>query len=224
MRMRPMATIAAACIVAASAFLAGCGPKSSHALARPTTAATLAATPATTAPTPARSAPATPAVKDLTPGNCTLYSKADAVKLLGGVNVNNKALDIGTDGGTKIDLCSYLYLQGQQDLQGMSYAVVRYDSAATAFNEATKVQTTMLGSAAEHNWSVQSLTTPAPDAGQVLGGYGTKTEDGITVTIAVVGTNVGPYLVAALGGSTKSVGNAKNLALTVFTTLSSSVG
>jgi hypothetical protein len=223
MRMTPMATVAAACVVAVSAFLVGCGPKAAPARGRPTTAVPLAAAPGASAPTPILSAPATPAAKDLTAGNCTMYTKADAVKLLGGVNMNNKALDIGTDGGKKIDLCSYLYLKGL-DLQGMSYAVVRYDSAATAFTEATKVQTTMLGSAADHNWSVQSLTTPAPGAGQVLGGYGTKTEDGITVTIAVVGTNVGPYLVAALGGSTESVANAKKLALTVFTALASAVG
>lgn len=223
MRTRPMAFVAAACVVAASAFLAGCGPKSAPALGRPTTGVTLAATPSTSAPT--TSAPPTQAaVKDLNPGNCTIYTKADGVKLLGGVNVNNKALDIGTDGGTKIDLCSYLYLKGQQDLQGVSYAVVRYDSAATAFKEAKKVKATMLSSAAEHNWPVQSLTTPAPGAGQVLGGYGTKTDDGITFTIAVVGTNVGPYLVAALGGSTESVDNAKKFALTVFAALSSAVG
>jgi hypothetical protein len=221
--MTPMATVAAACVVAASAFLVGCGPKAAPARGRPTTTVPLAAAPAPSAPAPTVSAPATPAVKDLTAGNCTLYVKADAVKLLGGVNINNKALDIGTDGGTKIDLCSYLYLKGL-DLQGMTYAVVRYDSAATAFTEAKKVQTDMLGSAAEHNWSVQSLTTPAPGAGQVLGGYGTKSDDGISVTIAVVGTNVGPYLVAALGASTESVDNAKKLALTVFTALSSSVG
>jgi hypothetical protein len=224
MRMTPMATVAAACLVAASAFLVGCGPKAAPARGRPTTTVPLVAAPGPSAPTPTQSAPATPAVKDITAGNCTLYAKADAVKLLGGVNMNNKALDIGTDGGTKIDLCSYIYLKGLQDLQGTSYAVVRYDSAATAFTEAKKVQTEMLGSAADHNWSVQSLTTPAPGAGQVLGGYGTKNEDGITVTIAVVGTNVGPYLVAALGASTESVGNAKNVALAVFTALSSSVG
>jgi hypothetical protein len=220
-----MGIVAAACIVAASAFMVGCGPKSARALGRPTTAATVAATPSpSAAATQGPSAPATPAVKDLTPGNCTTYPKADAVKLLGGVNMNNKALDIGTHGGTKIDLCSYIYLKGLQDLQGVSYAVVRYDSAATAFKEAKKVQTTMLGSAAEHNWSVQSLTAPAPGAGQVLGGYGSKTDHGITFTVAVVGTNVGPYLVAALGGSTESVGNAKKFALAVFQALSAAVG
>jgi hypothetical protein len=220
-----MATVAAACVVAASAFLVGCGPKNAPALGRPTTAPALGqpTTAATPAATPSPSAPATQAVKNLSPGNCTTYPKADAVKLLGGVNLNNKALDIGTDGGTKIDLCSYLYLKGT-DLQGVSYAVVRYDSAATAFKEAKKVQATMLGSAAEHNWSVQSLTTPAPGAGQVLGGYGTKTDHGLTFTIAVVGTNVGPYLVAALGGSTESVGNAKKFALAVFQALSAAVG
>ncbi len=223
MRMRPMAAVAAACVVAASAFLAGCGPKAAPAVERPT-AANLAATPATSAPTTIESAPATPAVKDLTPGNCTMYAKADAVKLLGGVNMNNKALDIGTDGGTKIDLCSYIDLKGQQDLQGVSYAVVQYDSAATAFTEAKKVQATMLDSAADHKWAVQSLTAPAPGAGQLLGGYGSKTDDGLTFTIAVVGTNVGPYLVVALGGSTESVDNAKNFALTLFQALSSAVG
>ena len=216
MRMRPMATVAAACVVAASAFLAGCGSKAAPAVERPA-AANLAATPAT-------SAPATPAVKDLTPGNCTMYAKADAVTLLGGVNMNNKALDIGTDGGTKIDLCSYIDLKGLKDLQGVSYAVVRYDSAATAFTEAKKVQATMLDSAADHKWAVQSLSAPAPGAGQLLGGYGSKTDNGITFTIAVVGTNVGPYLVAALGGSTESVDNAKNFALTLFQALSSAVG
>jgi hypothetical protein len=214
-RMRSMAIVAVAGVVVAS-FLTGCGSTDAPTPGRPTTGATPAA-----APTP--SAAATRAVKDLAPGNCTLYPKADAVKLLGGVTMNNKALDIGTDGGTKIDVCSYLDLKGRQDLQGVSYAVVRYDSAATAFAEAQKVQTTMLGSAAEHNWPVQSLTTPAPGAGQVLGGYGSKTEPdlGVTYTIAVVGTNVGPYLVAALGASTESADNAKRFALTLFQALSS---
>ena len=68
------------------------------------------------------------------------------------------------------------------------------------------------------------MAHPAPGAGQVLGGYGTKTDNGITFTIAVVGTNVGPYLVAALGGSTESVDDAKKFALTVFAALSSAVG
>ncbi len=228
MRMRPMRIVAAACVVAASASLVGCGPKAAPARGRPTTAVPLAAAPGSSAPgvsapAPVVSASPTPAVNNLTAGNCTIYPKADAVKLLGGVNMNNKALDIGTDGGTKIDLCSYINLKGLSDLQGVSYAVVRYDSAATAFTEAKKVQVTMLGSAADHKWAVQSLTTPAPGAGPVLGGYGTKTEDGITVTIAVVGTNVGPYLVAALGASTESVGNAKTIALTIFGALSSAV-
>jgi hypothetical protein len=102
--------------------------------------------------------------------------------------------------------------------------VVRYDSAATAFSKAQKLQADMLGSAAGNNWPVQSLTTPAPGAGQVLGGYGTKSDSGLTYTMAVVGTNVGPYLVVALGASTKSADNAKKFALTVFQALSSAVG
>jgi hypothetical protein len=217
MRMRSMAIVTVAGVVVASGFLGGCGPKDAPEPGRTTTAATPAAS-----STP--SAPATPAVRDLTPGNCTIYTRADAGKLLGGVNMNNKALNINTDGGTKIDECSYLDLKGQQDLQGVSYAVVRYDSAATAFAKAQKVQTEMLGSANEHNWPVQSLTTPAPGAGQVLGGYGTKTDQGVTYTIAVVGTNVGPYLVAALGASTESADNAKRFALTLFQALSSAAG
>jgi hypothetical protein len=36
----------------------------------------------------------------------------------------------------------------------------------------------MLDSASENNWPVQSLVSPVPGAGQVLGGYGTKDEDG----------------------------------------------
>jgi hypothetical protein len=214
MRTRSMAIVAAAGVVTAGALLAGCGPKNAPAPGGPTTAAA----------SPTASAPATQAVKDLTPGNCTIYPKTEAVKLLGGVNMNNKALDIGTDGGTKIDVCSYLDLKGAQDLQGVSYAVVRFDSATTAFAEAKKVQTQMLGSAAENNWPVQSLTTPAPGAGQVLGGYGTKTDEGITYTIAVVGTNVGPYLVAALGASSENPDNAKRFALTLFQALSAAVG
>ena len=187
--------------------------------------------PADRPPDPPRPRPRTsrrrrprPAVKDIPAGNCTVYPKASAVKLLGGVNNNNKALDIGTDGGTKIDLCSYLYLKGTQDLQGVSYAVVRYDSGATAFAEAQKVQTTMLGSAADNNWPVQSLTTPAPGAGPVLGGFGTKTDEDIPYTMAVVGTNVGPYLVVALGASTESADNAKSFALQLFQALSAAVG
>src|SRR6185369_10556432 len=118
-----------------------------------------------------------------------------AVSLLGAVSGNNTALDINTGGGTKIDACSYLNIAGLQSIQGLSYAVVRFDSDATAFAAAQQVQTEMLGDAAEHDWPVQSLTTAVPGAGQVLGGYGTKTDEGVTYTIAVVGTNVGPYLV-----------------------------
>ena len=210
MRMRSMAVA----VVAVSALLAGCGPTSTPTGGGPTTGG---------APGPATSTPAAgPAVKDLTPGNCTLYTKDSAIKLLGGVNMNNKALDINTDGGTKIDQCSYINLNGTT-LEGVSYAVVRYDSAATAFSEAQKVQTEMLSDAGEHDWAVQSLTKPVPGAGQVLGGYGTKNEQGVTTTIAVVGTNVGPYLVAALGGSNASVDNAKKYALALFQALAGSV-
>jgi hypothetical protein len=216
MRIRSV-TVAAVC-VAASALLAGCGPTDTATSGGPTTGAAPPAAPAST--TKAAAAP----VKDLTAGNCTLYPKANATTLLGAVNMNNKALDIGTDGGTKIDVCSYMDLKGQTDLEGVSYAVVRYDSAATAFAEAQKVQTEMLGDAAEHSWPVQSLTTPAPGAGQVLGGFGTKTDEGVTYTIAVVGTNVGPYLVAALGASTETADNAKKYALALFQSLNSAVG
>ena len=209
MRVRPIIAALAVCTVVSTA---ACGPKKAAAPA-PTGAAASSA-----AAIPA------PVVKDLTPGNCTLYTKADAVKLLGGVNSNNKNLDIGTDGGTKIDTCSYLYLKSMTDLQGVSYAVVRYDSGTTAFAKAQKLQTEMLGDAAQNNFPVQSLTTPAPGAGQVLGGIGTKTDDGVTYTFAVVGTNVGPYLVVALGASTESPDNAKQLALKVFQALSNSVG
>jgi hypothetical protein len=197
------------------AVTSGCGPKDT-----PTTGGTTAAAPA------ASSAPAaspTPTVKDLVAGNCTVYPKADAVKLLGGVNMNNKALDLNTGGGTKIDQCSYLDLKGMQDLQGISYAVVRYDSAATASDKVKALQTDMLGSAASNNWPVQSLTTPVPGSGPVRGGYGTKNDNGLTYTIAVVGTNVGPYLVTALGASTESPGNAKKFALAVFQALTSAV-
>lgn len=215
MRMRSMA-IVAACVVAASTLLTGCGPKSAPAPGGGATTAPAGAASPTPSPTQA--------VKDITPGNCTLYTKAEAVKLIGGVNMNNKALDIGTGGGQKIDVCSYINLKGLQDLQGTSYAVVRFDSPATAFAAAKKVQTEMLGSAADHSWDVSSLTTTAPGAGQVLGGYGTKNDQGITYTIAVVGTNVGPYLVAALGASTESVDNAKKFAVAVFKALSTAVG
>jgi hypothetical protein len=204
-----------AAAAAVGLLLAGCGPTTPTGNGPTTSAA--AAQPAA-APTTSSA----PVVKDLTPGNCTIYPKASAVALIGAVNLNNTALDIGTDGGTKIDACSYLDLQGTT-LQGISYAVVRYDSAATAYAEAQKVQTEMLGDANEHAWAVQSLTAPVPNAGPLLGGSGTKNEDGITATIAVVGTNVGPYLVAALGGSTVSEDNAKKFALAVFQSLAGSV-
>jgi len=214
-RTRLTGTVLVAGLAVASALLAGCGPKDAVASGQPTTGATPAA-PATS------SAAAAPAVKDVTPGNCTLYTKAQAVQLIGAVNDNNKSLDIGTDGGTKIDVCAYLYIAGGT-VQGVSYAVVRYDSAATAFAEAQKVQTEMLGSAAANNWPVQTLTTPVPGAGQLLGGYGTKNDGGFTATIAVVGTNVGPYLVAALGASTVGADNAKKFALTLFQALAVAV-
>jgi len=209
-RTRSIGVVAVACLAVASAFLTGCGPKT------PSTGPTRAAPGASPSPI-------APAVKDLTVGNCTLYPKTAAVSLLGGSTGSNKNLEIGTDGGTKIDVCSYLNFKGATDLEAASYAVVRYDSAATAFAEAQKVQTQMLGSAASNNWPVQSLTTPAPGSGQVLGGYGTKTDSGIAYTMAVVGTNVGPYLVVALGASTESPDNAKKFALAVFGALSSAV-
>ena len=81
--------------VAATTLLAGCGPTDATTTGSPTTSAAAAAS--------TSAAAAAAAVKDLTPGNCTIYPKAQAVTLLGAVNVNNTALDIGTDGGTKID-------------------------------------------------------------------------------------------------------------------------
>jgi len=206
-----MTTRSLAVLVAAALLLAGCGPTTTPAASAPTGSGA----PPVTSTTPAPS----PVVRDLTPGNCTMYPKSSAVSLLGGVNMNNKALDIGTDGGTKIDVCSYLDTKGLTDIQGISYAVVRFDSPATAYTEATKVQTEMLGDAAEHDWAVQSLTAPVPGAGPLLGGTGTKNDSGVTYTIAVVGTNVGPYLVAALGASTESPDNAKKFALAVFQAL-----
>ena len=211
MRIRTLAIVAAAGLL-----LAGCGPTDTPTDNGPTTAG--GGLPTTAAPTKS----SIPVVKDMSPGNCTIYPKASAVTLLGAVNANNNALDIGTDGGTKIDVCSYLDLQGTT-LQGVTYTVVRYDSAATAYAQAQKVQTEMLGDANEQAWAVQSLTAPVPNAGPLLGGSGTKTEDGITATIAVVGTNVGPYLVAALGASTVSEDNAKKFALAVFQSLAGSV-
>jgi hypothetical protein len=210
-----MAVATLACFAMASLILAGCGPKTPHAGGQQTGAPQPGSTATTGTPAPV--------VKDVPVGNCTVYQKAEATKLLGGVNVNNKALEIGTDGGTKIDVCSYINLKNLQDLEGLSYGVVRYDSPATAFAKAKIVQTQMLGSAADHNWSVQSLITPPSGAGQLLGGIGTKNDNGLTYTIAVVGTNVGPYLVTALGASTESPDHAKNIALKVFQALSAGV-
>jgi hypothetical protein len=200
-------------------LLAGCGPtKRPTANGQPTGAAS----PAPSAPASPAGSPV-PAVKDIPAGNCTLYTKADAIKLMGGANGANKALDLKTGGGTRIDECSYLYSPAMTTIQGITYGVVRYDSAATAAAKAKQLQVDMLGSAASNNWSVQSLIPAVPGAGQVRGGFGTKTEDGITFTMAVVGTNVGPYLVAALGASTVSEANAKKFSLAVFQSLVASV-
>ncbi len=225
--MRTRSTVAASvlCLAVAGALLTGCGSTAPGAAGQPTGAASGSPAQSTqpSSPTAPSGSPSL-AAKVLTAGNCTLYTHSDAVALLGGVNLNNNAIDIGTDGGTKIDVCSYIDLKGMQDIQGVSDAVVRYDSPATAFAEAKKVQTQMLGSAASNNWPVQSLTAPVPGAGQLLGGYGSKSDNGITYTIAVVGTNVGPYLVAALGASSESADNAKKFALTLFQALSAKVG
>lgn len=216
-----LATVAA--LALASALLAACGPaKTPTAGAGPTAPGPSAPAPSAPASAPAGS-PA-PAVKDIPAGNCTLFVKADAIKLLGALSGNNKALDLATDGGTRIDQCSYLDIKGLQDIEGTTYAVVRYDNAATAYAKAKKLQAQMLDSANQNNWPLQSMTIPARGAGPVLAGYGTRTEDGIKFTIAVIGTNVGPYLVAALGASSESVGNAKKYALAVFQKLSSAVG
>lgn len=218
MRATSKAIRTAAGVVSLCALLAACGPKNSAGPARSTSTPPTSSVPSTSSTQPSTSL--TQALRQLKPGNCTIYTKADAIKLLGGVNINNKALDIQTHGGTRIDECAYLDLKGSTDLQGVSYAVVRYDSAATAFAKAQKVQSEMLGDAAEHNWQVESLTTRVPGAGRVLGGYGAKTDLGVQHTIAVVGTNVGPYLVTALGASTESAGNAKQFALKLFRALS----
>lgn len=217
MSRRAMAVVAATCMVAMAAFLAGCGPDNSTTTQGPTSGSPVAPAPAATStPPPAQ-------VKDLTPGNCTLYTKADATKLIGAANPNPN-LEIGTNGGQKIDVCSYLNIKSLQDIVGTSYAVVRYSDDATAFTNAKAVQTEMLSDANEHAWSVDSISATVPGAGQVLGGYGTKVDQGITFTIAVVGTNVGPYLVVALGASTEGVSGAKNYALTVFKQLAAAVG
>jgi hypothetical protein len=205
--------------VVTAAFLAGCGPKNNTVKTANTVPVIPATTPATTPPTAAGPSP-TATVKTLTAGNCTLYSKSDAVSLIGGVNFANPALTVNTAGGQKIDVCSYLDLNGAADIQGVSYAVVLYDSSTTAFAKAKQVQAEMLSDASEHSWAVQSLTTPVPGAGPLLGGTGTKTDHGITYTIAVVGTNVGSYLVVALGASTRSPAAAKNFALSLFQALS----
>lgn len=217
--MRTRTGAALAGLAVATALVAGCGPKTTTAGGPPPSGP-----PASSAPSAPAAATPAPVVKDIPAGNCTLFEKADAVTLLGGVNINNKALDLGAEGGTRIDQCSYLYAKNLQSIVGTTYAVVRYDSDATAAAKAKKLQTQMLGSAASNNWPVQSLTTPAPGSGPVLGGFGTKSDNGLTYTIAVIGTNVGPYLVAALGASTNSPADAKKYALTVFQALSSAVG
>ncbi len=216
MKLRSIAIVAAT--IVASAILAGCGPTDTTTGGPTTTASTKPAAPASTTP-----AAGGVAVKDMTPGNCTLFTKTDAIKLLGAVNMNNKALEINTAGGTKIDVCSYLDYKGGTSLEGVSYAVVRFDSAATAQTNVKKVRDEMLADAGEHSWPVDTLWTPVPGAGPVLGGTGTKTEQGITTTIAVVGTNVGPYLVVALGASTLSVDRGKNFALSLFKSLTATI-
>jgi hypothetical protein len=208
MRTRSI-SVATAGIAVAVLLLAGCGP-TTPTVDGPTAPASKPA--AAPAPSP------TATVKDLTAGNCTMYTKDSAAKLIGPVNLNNKALDINTGSGTKIDVCSYLSLQGST-LQGISYAVVRFDSAATAYAQAQSVRTEMLTDANEHDFQPQPLTAQVPGAGPLLGGYGTKTNDGVTYTIAVVGTNVGPYLVVALGASTLGADKAENFALTSFQAL-----
>jgi hypothetical protein len=215
-----MRTRTFAVLTCLAVLLAGCGPTK-----RPTAngQATGAASTAPSAPASPAGSPV-PVVKDIPAGNCTLYTKADAVKLMGGANGANKALNLPTAGGTRIDQCSYLYSPGMTSIQGITYAVVRYDSAATASAKVQQLQVAMLGSAASNNWPVQPLITPVPGAGQVRGGFGSKTEDGVTFTMAVIGTNVGPYLVAALGASTVSEANAKKYSLTVFQSLAASVG
>jgi len=214
MRMRAMA-IVATCVVAMTAFLAGCGPKDTTATQGPTGGVPTRSSPAA-APSP------TEVVKDVTPGNCTLYTKADATKLIGASNPN-PSIEIKTNGGQKIDVCSYLNIKSMQDIVAASYAVVRYGDDTTAFNNAKAVQAEMLTDANEHSWAVQSISATVPNAGQLLGGYGTKVDQGVAFTIAVVGTNVGPYLVVALGASTEGVAGAENYALTVFTQIAGEV-
>jgi hypothetical protein len=190
-----------------AALLAGCGPK-------PTPAP---------APTTNGSATVTPTVKALNPGNCTLYSKDQATSLLGVVNDTNPLIPINTAGGQQIDICFYGDIAAPT-VRGVGYAVVKYDSADTAQSMLAQVKSTMLDSASDHDWPVTGLTVPTSGTGPVLGGYGTKSEEGVTFTLAVVGTNVGPYLVAVDSGSTVSAGDAQQNAVAVLQALLTAVG
>jgi hypothetical protein len=205
--MRSTSVIAVG-LVAAAAMLAGCGPKAAPA---PTNSGT-------TGPT------ATPAVKALAPGNCTYFTNDDAATLIGSVNDTNPLVDINTAGGETIDLCFYgnLNIPGHS-FQGFSYGIVKYDSDTTAQAKLQALEAEMLSDASEHDWPVTGLTLPnggsLPPTGPVLGGYGTKTDNGLTYTLAVIGTNVGPYLVATIAGSTTDADTAKGYAQTVLATL-----
>jgi hypothetical protein len=192
--------VTATALLVVSVLIAGCGPK-----------------PAPAPTDPAGSASPAPTVKALAPGDCTLFTQADAVSLLGAVNDTNPLIPLDTGGGEKIDVCFYGNLQFPASISGTGYAVVRYDSPETAAAMVAQVRTEMLDSVAGYeNWTVSDLTLPATGSGPVLGGYGTETEDGLTFTLAVAGTNVGPYLVAADGGSTTSPDDAKRCVTTVL--------
>jgi hypothetical protein len=205
MRARSI-TILVAVPLTVAALLAGCGPKPAAAPGPSATGSTTAAA----------------TVKVLNPGNCTLYSKDQATALLGVVNDTNPLIPINTAGGQQIDVCFYGDL-GVPTVRGVGYAVVQYDSAATAQSMLAQVKSDMLDSASSHDWQVTGLTVPTTGTGPVLGGYGTKSEDGIDFTLAVVGTNVGPYLVAVDSGSTVSAAEAQQNAVAVLQALLAAV-
>jgi hypothetical protein len=191
-------------LIASAAVLTGCGPSQSDG-SRSGQAAS---------PTPA----GTLRTVALQSGNCTLYTNAEAVALVGPINAQRLPTPI-LPGATLIDTCSYISLEFISPLRihGFSYGVYEFASDQAAQNAAESAATQLYVD------SASSCPTPSPFevsglpvGGLAKAGYCLKHTQNIDEDVAVVATRVGQYAMWVLAGTTDGRLRTQQLATTVL--------
>jgi hypothetical protein len=182
-------------LVAAIVAVAGCSPKSIPAAAPPTVV--------------------------LTPGNCSYFTHDQAVARFGNVITGDPPVDLNSAGGQLIDKCFYGDISSAT-LLIVGYFIYQYDNPATAQGKLQGAEDSVVNPAIRSDWTVSGLVPPATGIGPVRGGSaeginGIKFGDGtMTVSLAVVGTTIGSYLIAAEGVTSTTADQAKAIAEPVF--------